>query len=158
MENTVFVTLGPAGTCHENAVLAYLDFQGLDGARVELVGDLLDGAKLACGNRSAYLVQCSAHPDVHVVTERFRGKLFVVDTFIFPAKEMGLLVRNDVPQPRRIGVVPAARGYIDESQWDEVVLESANPVVAQNLLAGRYDAGVSFVAFGDARRAESDGT
>ncbi len=26
----MFITLGPRGTCHENALLHYLDFQGID--------------------------------------------------------------------------------------------------------------------------------
>jgi hypothetical protein len=34
-----FITLGP--TCHENALLHYLEFQGVEGARIVLVEDLL---------------------------------------------------------------------------------------------------------------------
>ena len=41
---------------------------------------------------NSFLVQCSAHPDVHIVTERYRQEVFVVDTFMFPAKEMALLI------------------------------------------------------------------
>jgi hypothetical protein len=99
--------------------------------------------------RHAFLVQCSAHPDVHVVTERFRKEVFVVDTFIYPAKEMGLIVRRDVDRPRTLGIVPAAMGYPDLSGWETVVQESANPIVARELLAGEYHAGVTFVAFGE---------
>jgi hypothetical protein len=144
-----FVTLGPAGTCHENALLAYLEFQGLGDARVELVGDLLEGLERVRELPNAFLVQCSAHLDVHVVTERYRQEVFVVDTFMYPAKEMGLLVRTDVEEPRSLGVVPAAMGYPDLARWETVVQEPANPIVAANLLAGKYDAGVTFVAFGE---------
>jgi hypothetical protein len=144
-----FVTLGPAGTCHENALLAYLEFQGLDDARVELVGDLLEGLERVRELSNAFLVQCSAHLDVHVATERYRQEVFVVDTFMYPAKEMGLLVRTDVEEPRSLGVVPAAMGYPDLARWETVVQEPANPIVASNLLAGKYDAGVTFVAFGE---------
>ena len=98
---------------------------------------------------NAFLIQCSAHPDVHIVTERYRQEVFVVDTFLFPAKEMGLLVRRDVDRPRSLGVVPAAMGYPNLTEWETVVQERANPIVARNLLAGRYDAGVTFVAFGE---------
>jgi len=145
----MFITLGPSGTCHEHALLSYLDFQGLDDARVELVGDFLSGLELTRESVNAYLVQCSSHPDVHIVTERYSQEVFVVDTFMFPAKEMGLIVRRDRSEPRSLGVVPAAMGYPDLSEWETVVQEPANPIVACELLAGKYDAGVTFVAFGD---------
>jgi hypothetical protein len=144
-----FITLGPTGTCHENALHRYLEFQDLAGARVELVRDFLEGLERVRAEPNGFLVQCSSHPDVHIVTERYRQEVFVVDTFLYPAKEMGLLVRRDVEQPRSLGVVPAAMGYLDLEQWETVVQERANPIVAQNLLAGKYDAGVTFVAFGE---------
>jgi len=144
-----FITLGPTGTCHEHALLSYLDFQGLEDAGVELVGDLLTGLERVRELPNAYLVQCSSHPDVHIVTERYRQEVFVVDTFMFPAKEMGLIVRRDRPNPRSLGVVPAAMGYPELSEWETVVQEPANPIVARKLLAGKYDAGVTFVAFGE---------
>ncbi len=68
---------------------------------------------------------------------------------MFPAKEMGLLVRRDRPRPRSLGVVAAAMGYPDLREWETVVQEPANPIVARELLAGKYDAGVTFVAFGE---------
>ena len=37
-----FITLGPSGTCHENALRHYLDFQGSQHARIVLVDDLLE--------------------------------------------------------------------------------------------------------------------
>ena len=144
-----FLTLGPTGTCHEHALLRYLEFQGLGDARVELVSDFHEGLERVHDEPNAFLVQCSAHPDVHVVTEHYRQEVFVVDTFMFPAKEMGLIVRRDVVQPRSLGVVPAAMGYPDLTQWERVVEEPANPIVARNLLEGKYDAGVTFVAFGE---------
>lgn len=141
-----FLTLGPEGTCHEHALRHYLDFQGLPDAEVELVEDFMSGLELVRQLENSFLVQCSAHPDVHIVTERHRQEVFVVDTFLFPAKEMGLLVRRDVERPRSLGVVPAAMGYPDLSRWETVVQERANPIVSRNLLAGKYDAGVTFVA------------
>ena len=36
-----FITLGPSGTCHENALTRYLDFQGVEHARIDLLEDLL---------------------------------------------------------------------------------------------------------------------
>lgn len=144
-----FITLGPAGTCHENALLRYLEFQGLTDARVELVTDFNDGLERVHEDANAYLVQCSAHPDVHVVTERYRQQVFVVDTFIYPAKEMALLVRTDVEQPKSLGIVPAALGYPDLTRWESVTEELANPIVAKNMLAGKYDAGVTLAEYAE---------
>ena len=149
MAAPTFITLGPSGTCHEHALLHYLEFQGLEDARVELVRDFEIGLERVHGQPNGFLLQCSSHPDVHIVTERYRQEVFVVDTFMFPAKEMGLIVRNDVQEPRSLGVVPAAMGYPDLTRWETVVQEPANPIVAHNLLAGKYDAGVTFVAFGE---------
>jgi hypothetical protein len=142
-----FLTLGPTGTCHENALLRYLEFQGLRDARVELVGDFDEGLERVHEEPNAYLIQCSAHPDVHVITERYRQEVFVVDTFLYPAKEMALLVRADVAEPKTLGVVPAALGYPDLAQWETVVEELANPIVARELLAGKYDAGVTLAEY-----------
>jgi hypothetical protein len=144
-----FITLGPSGTCHEHALRRYLEFQGLDGARVELVADFDEGLERVHEEPSSFLIQCSAHPEVHVVTEHYRQDVFVVDTFMFPAKEMGLIVRRDVENPRSLSVVPAAMGYPNLAEWETVVEEPANPIVVSNLLAGKYDAGVTFVAFGE---------
>lgn len=144
-----FLTLGPTGTCHEHALLRYLEFQGLEEARVELVPDFAVGLERVHDDPNGFLVQCSSHPDVHIVTERYRQEVFVVDTFMFPAKEMGLIARADVEEPRSLGVVPAAMGYPDLTRWETVVQEPANPIVARELLAGKYDAGVTFVAFGE---------
>jgi hypothetical protein len=136
-------------------LLGYLDFQGLaEDAQVDLVADFEEGLERVHKDPNAYLVQCSAHPDVHVVTERYRQEVFVVDTFMFPAKEMGLIVRREVERPRSLGVVAAAMGYPDLGRWEEVVQEPANPIVARELLAGKYDAGVTFVAFGEAHPRE----
>jgi hypothetical protein len=144
-----FLTLGPAGTCHEHALLSYLEFQGIADARIELVPDFHEGLERVRVKPNAFLVQCSSHPDVHLVTERYRQEVFVVDTFMYPAKEMGLILRRDVEEHRSLGVVPAAMGYPDLEEWETVVEEPANPIVARNLLAGKYDAGVTFVAFGE---------
>lgn len=149
MRRPTFITLGPSGTCHENALLRYLEFQGLGDARVELVPDFLEGLERVHDESNSFLVQCSAHPAVHVVTERYRQEVFVVDTFMFPAKEMALLVRADVEAPKTLGVVPAALGYPDLTRWEKVVEELANPIVVRELLAGKYDAGVTIAAYAD---------
>ena len=46
-------------------------------------------------------------------------------------------------RPRSLGIVPATKGYVDLSQWEEVVDVVSKPVVGEELLAGRYDSGLT---------------
>jgi hypothetical protein len=145
MTRPTFITLGPEGTCHENALLHYLKFQGLVDFDVALVDDLLEAIGLVREQSNTFLVQCSAHVQVHLVTERYHEEVFVIDTFIYPTKELGLVVRTDVENPKSLGIVSATRGYLDLSPWETIVDEPSKPVVARHLLEGRYDAGLTHV-------------
>jgi hypothetical protein len=137
------VTLGPEGTCHERAVRRYMAFQGIEDFEIEFIGDFLDGLERIRGRENAFLVQCSAHPKVHEVTERYWREVFVVDTFIYPTKALAVLTRREVDQPRSLGLVPATAGYIDRDDWEEIVDVQSKPIVAEELLAGRYDSGLT---------------
>jgi hypothetical protein len=139
------VTLGPAGTCHERAVRRYMEFQGIEEFEIEFIADFLDGLERIRGADDAFLIQCSAHPKVHEVTERYWREVFVVDTFIYPTKHLVLLSRREIERARSIGIVPATKGYVDLSQWDEVIDVVSKPVVGEELLAGRYDAGLTHI-------------
>jgi len=145
MSRPTFITLGPAGTCHENALRHYLEFQGIDDFELILVEDLLGAIGEVREQPNTFLVQCSAHVQVHLVTERYHEEVFVVDTFIYPTKELGLVVRTDVEEPKSLGIVSATRGYLDLSPWETIVDQPSKPVVARNLLDGRFDAGLTHV-------------
>ena len=137
------ITLGPEGTCHERAVKRYLEFQGVGEYEIVLITDFFDGLQLLRQTPNAFLVQCSAHPKVHEVTEKYWTEVFVVDTFIYPTKHLVLLSRRDVEKPRSIGIVPATKGYVDLSQWDEVIDVVSKPLVGEGLLRGDYDSGLT---------------
>ncbi|HET8566342.1 MAG TPA: hypothetical protein VFL77_07695 [Solirubrobacterales bacterium] len=137
------VTLGPTGTCHERAVLRYLEFQGVEDFEIEFIGDFMDGLGRIRGRENAFLVQCSAHPKVHEVTERYWSEIFVVDTFIYPTKALAVLTRREVERPKSLGLVPATAGYINRDDWEEIIDVQSKPIVAEELLAGRYDAGLT---------------
>ncbi len=145
MTRPTFITLGPSGTCHENALRHYLDFQGIDDFDLVLVEDLLGAIGQVREQPNTFLVQCSAHVQVHLVTERYHEEVFVIDTFIYPTKELGLLVRTDVEHPKSLGIVSATRGYLDLSPWETIVDQPSKPVVARNLLDHRFDAGLTHV-------------
>ncbi len=143
MTRPTFITLGPAGTCHENALRHYLEFQGIDSFEILLTEDLLASIEHVRDRPGTFLVQCSAHVQVHLVTERFHTDVFVIDTFLYPTKELALLVRRDAEHPDSLGIVSATRGYTDLSRWSTIVDEPSKPVVARHLLAGEYDAGLT---------------
>ena len=137
------MTLGPTGTCHERAAIEYAAFQGVTDFEIEFIDDFFDGLEAIRGKENAFLVQCSAHPIVHRVTERYWSEVFVVDTFIYPTKALALLRRREVEQPKSLGLVPATAGYVDLAAWDEVIDVQSKPIVAEELLAGRYEAGLT---------------
>jgi hypothetical protein len=148
------VTLGPTGTCHERAVEKYAAFQGIDDFDFEFVTDFFDGLESIRGRDDAFLIQCSAHPLVHKVTEKYWTEVFVVDTFIYPTKHLALLSRREVEKPRSLGIVPATKGYVDLSQWDEVVDVASKPIVAAGLLRGDYDSGLTHLEHAEQHRDE----
>jgi hypothetical protein len=147
LSHPTFITLGPTGTCHEAALRRYLEFQGLADARIVLVEDLLGAIDRVRDSEDTFLVQCSAHVQVHLVTERYFREVFVVDTFIYPTKELALLVRSDRDRPSSLGIVSATRGYPDLTRWSEIIDEPSKPVVARHLLAGEYDAGLTHLHY-----------
>jgi len=140
---TTFVTLGPTGTCHERAVTRYAEFQGIEDFELDFITDFFAGLEKIRGRDDAFLVQCSAHPLVHEITEKYWTEVFVVDTFIYPTKHLVLLSRREVERPRSLGIVPATKGYVDLSQWEEIVDVASKPIVAAELLEGRYDSGLT---------------
>jgi hypothetical protein len=140
---TTLVTLGPTGTCHERATIAYMRFQGIEDFEIELIDDFFDGLESIRGRDDAFLIQCSAHPKVHEITERHWTEVFVVDTFIYPTKALAVLTRREVERPRTLGLVPATAGYIDRDDWEEIIDVQSKPIIARELLAGRYDSGLT---------------
>jgi len=121
----------------------YMKFQEVEDYEVDFIGDFFDGLEQIRGRDNAFLIQCSAHPLVHKVTEKYWDEVFVVDTFIYPTKALAILSRREVEHPKSLGLVPATAGYVDLDQWEEVVDVQSKPIVAEELLAGRYDAGLT---------------
>lgn len=142
-EGTTFITLGPTGTCHDRAVNEYARFQGIEDYGIELITDFFVGLEMLRETPGAFLVQCSAHPKVHEITEKYWTEVWVVDTFIYPTKHLVLLSRKEVERPRSLGIVPATKGYVDLSGWEEVIDVASKPLVAEGLLRGDYDSGLT---------------
>ncbi len=147
-DTITLITLGPEGTCHERACREYMAFQGIavDDYGFELITDFHLGLEmLREAPGLAFLVQCSAHPKVHEITEKYWKEIWVVDTFIYPTKHLVVLTRQEVERSRSLGIVPATKGYVDLSQWDEVIDVASKPIVGEELLEGRYDSGLTHI-------------
>jgi hypothetical protein len=142
-EKPTMITLGPEGTCHERAVRRYMAFQGVEDYGIEFITDFFVGLEMLRETTGAFLVQCSAHPKVHEITEKYWTEVWVVDTFIYPTKHLVVLSRREVERPRSLGIVPATKGYVDLSQWEEIVDVASKPLVAEGLMRGEYDSGLT---------------
>ena len=145
-QRITLITLGPEGTCHERACREYMAFQGVEDYRFELITDFHVGLEmLREAPGPTFLVQCSAHPKVHEITEKYWKEVWVVDTFIYPTKHLVVLTRKEVERSRSLGIVPATKGYVDLSQWDEVIDVASKPLVGEELLRGEYDSGLTHI-------------
>lgn len=138
-----FVTLGPQGSCHDNAIQHYLEHHNVKMFEVIFISDFLIGLELIYRNKADYLVQCSAHPQVHLITEKYPSEIKVVDTFIFPTKEIALLERKEIKTPNTIGLVGLCEGYLEGITYSNFIYEYAKPIVGRGLLEGKYDAGIT---------------
>jgi hypothetical protein len=145
----IFATLGPSGTCHEMATQAYIEFQALPNTKVELFDDLLEALELLHDSKIDFIIQNSAHPKVYELTEKYFREVFVIDSFLCPTRAMGLLSRRDVEHPRSLGLMPATRTNVNIERWDTLTYETAKPIVGQNLLAGKYDSGITTLNFAE---------
>ncbi|HVZ38579.1 MAG TPA: hypothetical protein VHI13_04835 [Candidatus Kapabacteria bacterium] len=137
-----FATLGPHGTCHENATLNYARHFGIENAEIVLFDDFGTGLELLHDRDVDYLVQNSAHLEVHLITERYFKEISVIDSFIYPTREMVLLERIDVEHPRTMALMPACEGYLDGIEYPETRLVPTKPAAALLLHAGEVDAAI----------------
>lgn len=144
---STFVTLGPTGTDHEHTLRRYLAFQGIPDASILLVDDLLDGLEIVRNQVDHFLLQNSAHPDVATVTERHWREVRVLDSFVAPTKEMAILRRADVAEPKTLAVMPATVGYLTPGAWENLVSVRAKPLIGTGLLDGTFEAGLTHLSW-----------
>ncbi len=141
------LTLGPEGSCHENAVMAYLKHHQINSYHIEFIYDFVKALEKIRSNEADLLIQCSAHPLVHLVTEKYYKEVSIADTFIYPTKELVLLERLDVTQPKTLGLVKATEGYLDNITYGEIIYEASKPIIGKNLLEKKYDAGLTHIEY-----------
>lgn len=147
----IFVTLGPAGTNHEMVTKNYLSFRGLKDASVVLIDDFYEGLEMMSGGHADFMLQVAVHPDCAgvVATAHFKYGIRVIDSFISPSKELGIVTRKEVTQPRTLALQPATAEYTDISGWPEQIHVSSIMRIAEGLLEGQYDSGLTTLEFAE---------
>ncbi|NNL77498.1 MAG: hypothetical protein HKO68_14275 [Desulfobacterales bacterium] len=145
----VFCTLGPAGSNHELVTRRYIDFHAIEDARIELVLDFSEAVKMILDHRIDHIVQAAVHPATAKTVAANKDRLFLIDAFIAPSKELAVLSRVEVDRPVSLGLHPATKNYVDHRRWEELVPEISIVTVAQGLLAGKYDSGITAVEFAE---------
>ncbi|MFP3550794.1 hypothetical protein SB861_08760 [Paraburkholderia sp. SIMBA_049] len=139
-----FMTLGPSGSNHEFVTARYLKFHGLeDKASVELVLDFDAAAQAVIRGDADYLIQVAVHPSTTEIVAKFRKQLFVVDAFVSGSKDMAVVTRIDVEQPKTLALQPATREYVD-TEGLRLIPETSTASVAEGLLSGKYESGLTY--------------
>ena len=143
----LFITLGPSGTNHEFVTQNYLRSRKLKDADIKLIDNFFLGLEMMADGRADYMVQAAVHPDCSdlVAKAHFLYGISVVDTFIFPGKQLALLSRVDINKPRRVAFQPATRHYVSLEDWEEHIPVNSTMHVAEGLLSGAYDSGITFL-------------
>ena len=147
-----FGTLGPAGSNHDWVTGRYLDFHELRHASIALFPDFEQAFNALLEQTTDFVVQVAVHPSVAETVARYRGRAHLVDTFISPSQPMAVLTRREVEQPVSLGLVTATRDYIDHTRWTTLVPARSTVEVAQGLIAGAFDSGITLAHFADTYR------
>ena len=143
----LFITLGPSGTNHEFVTQNYLRLRKLKDVDVKLIDNFYSGLELIADGRADYMVQAAVHPDCSdlVAKAHFLFGIRVVDTFISPGKQLALLSRVGIDKPKRVAFQPATRNYVNLENWEEHIPVNSTMHVAEGLLSGSYDSGITFL-------------
>ena len=140
-----FVTLGPAGTNHELVTGKYLEYRGLKNAQIKLIDDFLVGLAMINNGTADYMIQVAVHPECAnvVATAHFEYGIHVIDTFISPSKELGIVTRRDIKTPKTLALQPATIKYINVKKWEKLVYVNSIMHIPEGLLNGKYDSGLT---------------
>ena len=140
-----FVTLGPAGTNHEFVTGKYLGYRGLKNAQIKLIDDFLVGLAMINNGTADYMIQVAVHPECAnvVATAHFEYGIHVIDTFISPSKELGIVTRRDIKTPKTLALQPATMKYINVKKWEKLVYVNSIMHIPEGLLNGKYDSGLT---------------
>jgi len=144
---TLMGTLGPAGSNHDWVARRYLAYHGLDEARVALYPDFTAAFAALFSGEVLLVLQVAVHPTVTETVARYREQAHLLDTFIAPSQPMAVLTREEVEEPVSLGFQVATRDYVDTTRWRTLVPRATTVDVAEGLLAGAFDSGITLARF-----------
>lgn len=144
-----FGTLGPEGSNHHWVAKRYLAFHHLHQAQIELFTDFDDAFASMFNGHIHHIIQVAVHPSVTSTVAKYRGRAHLIDAFISPSQPMGILTRSEVDIPSTLGLQMATHDYADLSRWQTLVFEVSTVTVAEGLLAGKYDSGLTLLRIAD---------
>jgi len=145
-----FATLGPAGTNHELVTKEYIKFHGIDRASVVLVPDFVRATDGLLHGDYDFVVQCAVHPDTPATLGAQFRRIFAIDSFISPSKDLAILTRREVDHPESIGLLlPATESYVDISRWRRKYSAPSLPIIFENLLKGQYDSALVYLEYAE---------
>ncbi len=144
----IFATLGPAGTNHEFVTRRYIGLHKIDDAHIELVSDFKTAADGLLRGSYDFVVQCAVHPDTpRTLGANFR-KMFAVDCFISCSRELAVLTRKEIEQPKSIGLLaPATESYVNLDKWEQRISGTSLPLIFEDLLAGKVDSALVYLDY-----------
>lgn len=142
------VTLGPAGTNHALVARRYMAMAGIEAYEIRFVTCFADAVQAVLRDEADIILQCAVHPETpNTLGGNFR-QLFAIDSFITDSQELGILSRKGGDPNGRLGILlPANARYADTSRWRELVNATSLPIIAERLLAGELDAGLTYTRY-----------
>ena len=147
----IFATLGPAGSNHEYVTERYLALHGLEDSEIRLVDDFAAGLAMMSSGEVDFIVQVAVHPDATdtVAKAHFEHDIRGIDAFVSPSRPLAVLTRAEVERPTSLGLQPATAAYLNTCRWETQVPEVSIMTVAEGLLEGRFDSGITALSVAD---------
>ena len=98
-----------------------------------------------------FIVQVAVHPDATdtVARAHFEHDIRVIDAFVSPSRPLAVLTRAEVERPTSLGLQPATAAYLNTRCWETQVPEVSIMTVAEGLLEGRFDSGITALSVTD---------
>lgn len=144
------VTLGPSGTNHEMIAKKYVRMRKLR-ANVLLIDDFFDGLEMMRDDQADFMLQVAVHPDFSNVVAKahFDYGIHIIDTFISSSKNLCVITQRGINTPKTLALQPATELYADLSKWEEKIYVSSIMNIADALLSGKYDSGLTTIEFAE---------
>lgn len=142
-----FIALGPTGSNHEYVTRRYLQTHGLTGRAEILLAKDFESAVQAIKNKEAdFLIQCAVHPATCATVAEFLNGVYVIDTFISPSQDLGILKRKDVAAPQTLAVMQPTLDYTDATKWKNIEFVDTVRSVSKGLVSGQYELGLAYIS------------